>query len=82
MASFAKNIRKDGTKIIIAKIPPPNKAKKGKTKEAHKKTVKSAGHFSRNSASTKPMLCHRKSASSFSMGTSICYKMAFPGSSA
>ena len=37
-----------------------------------------AGHR----ASTKSMLCHRKSASSLSMGTSICYKMAFPGSSA
>ena len=33
-------------------------------------------------ASTMSMLCHRKSASSLSMGTSICCKMAFPGSSA
>ena len=33
-------------------------------------------------ASTKSMLCHRKSASSLSMGTSICCKMAFPGNSA
>ena len=33
-------------------------------------------------ASTKSMLCHRKPACRLSMETSICYKMAFPGSSA